>query len=129
VGVGGVGLASLTGGEHPRPRGQLRRHVDDVLPVGQQPEGDVAADAVAALDRPDAVRPGAHVLAELREPGRVGGEPPTAQHGLVVGHHLDRHRPLVRVHPNDHASRLDHRRPPLLELVGCRAKEGTATSS
>jgi hypothetical protein len=29
VGVGGISLAALTGREHPRPGGQLRRDVDD----------------------------------------------------------------------------------------------------
>ena len=57
VGVGGVGLAALPGGEHPRPRGQLRWDVDDGLAVGEQPLGDVPADAVAALDRPDPLGP------------------------------------------------------------------------
>ena len=57
VGVGGVGLAALTGREDPRPGRQLRRHVDDLLAIGEQPHRDVAADAAAALDRPDPVRP------------------------------------------------------------------------
>jgi hypothetical protein len=30
--VGGVGLAALPGGEHASSRGQLRWHVDDLLP-------------------------------------------------------------------------------------------------
>ena len=57
VGVGGVGLAALAGREDPGPRRQLRRDVDDLLAIGQQPQRDVAADAAAALDRPDPVRP------------------------------------------------------------------------
>ena len=56
VRVDRVGLAALAGGEHPHPRGQLRRHVHHGLAVGDQPLGDVPADAVAALDRPDPVR-------------------------------------------------------------------------
>ena len=35
VRVGGVGLAALPGGEHPRPGRQLRGHVDDLFAVGQ----------------------------------------------------------------------------------------------
>jgi len=52
VRVGGVGLAALTGGEGAHPRGQLRRDVDDLLAVGQEPQRDVPAEAVAALDGP-----------------------------------------------------------------------------
>ena len=54
-GVDRVGLAALAGGEHPHPRRQLRRHIHHRLAVGDQPLGDVPADAVAALDRPDPV--------------------------------------------------------------------------
>ena len=35
---------------------------------------------------------------------QVGGEAATIQDGFVGGHHLDRDRPLVRVHP-DHDGR------------------------
>jgi hypothetical protein len=52
--VGGVGLATLTGGEHSGPRRQLRRLVDDLLAVGEEPGGDVFADAGTSLDRPGA---------------------------------------------------------------------------
>jgi hypothetical protein len=50
-----VGPAALAGGEHPRPRGQLRRHLQDGLTVGDHALGDVLADAVAALDRSNPV--------------------------------------------------------------------------
>ena len=63
VGVDRVGLAALAGGEHPRPGGQLRRHVHHGLAVGDQALSDVPADAVAALHRPDPLRVPA---AELR---------------------------------------------------------------
>jgi hypothetical protein len=35
VRIGGVGLAALAGGKHPRPGRQLGRHVHDLLAVGQ----------------------------------------------------------------------------------------------
>ena len=57
VRIGGVGLAALPGGEHPRPRGQLRRDVDDLFAIGQEPVRHVPPDARTSLDRPDAVRP------------------------------------------------------------------------
>jgi hypothetical protein len=50
-GDGRVALGSVTGGEHPDPCGELRRHIDDGLAVVDQPVRDVLADAVAALDR------------------------------------------------------------------------------
>jgi hypothetical protein len=37
MGVGCVGLAALSGAEHPSPRGHLRRNVDHGLIVGEQP--------------------------------------------------------------------------------------------
>ncbi len=55
VRVDGIGFAALAGVEHPRPRRQLRRHVDHGLTIGDQALGEVPADSVAALDRPDAV--------------------------------------------------------------------------
>ena len=57
VRVGGVGLAALPGVEHPHPRGQLRRHVQHRLAVGEQPLRERPADAVSALDRPHPPRP------------------------------------------------------------------------
>ena len=53
VRVGRVGLTGLGGVEQPGSRGQFRRHVEHGLAVGDQALGDVPADAVAALDRPD----------------------------------------------------------------------------
>jgi hypothetical protein len=35
----------------------LKRHVDDLLAVREQPRRDVPPDPAAALDRPDALRP------------------------------------------------------------------------
>ena len=53
--VSGVGLAALTGGEYPCPRGQLRGYIKNGFAVGHQALSDVPADAVAALDRPHPV--------------------------------------------------------------------------
>jgi hypothetical protein len=57
VRVGGVGLAALPGVEHPRPGGQLGRHVDHALPVGQQPRRDRPPDPVRAVHGPGALWP------------------------------------------------------------------------
>jgi hypothetical protein len=54
--AGRVGLAAVTGGEHPHLRRQLRRHAGDHLAVMDQAVRQVPADAVAALHRPDPVR-------------------------------------------------------------------------
>jgi hypothetical protein len=89
VGVGSVGFAALPRGEHPRPGGQLRRHVDDLFAVGEQPMGDVPADALAALDRPDPLRPLFGVLVHRRVAVPAGAETAGAEDGLVTGHHLD----------------------------------------
>jgi hypothetical protein len=105
VRVGGVGLATLTGGEHPRPRRQLRRDVHHLFTVAEQPGGDVPADALAALDRPHPIRPPLRVLQHRSVAVAVGAEPPTADGDLLAGHYLDRGRALVRVYPDHHAIR------------------------
>jgi hypothetical protein len=55
VGVDRVGLAALAGVEHPHPRRQLGRHIQDSFAVGDQALGDVAADPGATLDGPNAI--------------------------------------------------------------------------
>ena len=98
VGVGGVGLASLTGREHPRSRGQLRWHIDHLLAGSKQPDRDVVTDPVAALDRPhtslavglDPV----DVTGHVGEATFVGVVTAAAQDGLLGVHDLDRGRPL-----------------------------------
>ncbi|MEV6101500.1 hypothetical protein [Nocardia sp. NPDC051981] len=51
-----VGFASVADGEHPHLRRQFRGHVDDGLPVGDQPVRHMPADTVATLDRPHTLR-------------------------------------------------------------------------
>jgi hypothetical protein len=108
VGVGGVGLAALSGGEYPRPGRQLRWNVDHLLAVGEQPGGDVSADALAALDRPDPIWPLLGVLDRRRMAGPVGAEAAAAEDRLVAGHHLDGGRAFMRVHADDHPVRPAH---------------------
>jgi hypothetical protein len=67
VRVGGVGLAALSGGENPCPRGQLGWHIDDVLANGHKPVRGVPTDALASLDRPHPVRPLLGVSGHCRE--------------------------------------------------------------
>jgi hypothetical protein len=88
--TGRVGLAPLAGGEDPGPGGQFRGHIDDRFTIGDQALRDVAADAVAALHRPDAVP-------ELPARGQhrpvavpVSAEPAPGQHLLPVVNDLDR---------------------------------------
>jgi hypothetical protein len=108
--VGGVGLASLTGGEHSRPLQQFRRHVHHRLPVGDQAPGDVPADAVAALDRLRPVRMpasrGQHqVVATL-----IGAEPARIENRSPVVDDFDGCRALVRIHSDCHSARAPPRR-------------------
>jgi hypothetical protein len=90
VGVGGVGLATLTGREHPGSRGQLGWDVDHPFAVGEQPVGDVLADAGTAFDRPQPVRPLPAVAQQRGVAGPIGAEPATPVDGLGRRHHLDR---------------------------------------
>jgi hypothetical protein len=85
----------LAGGEHAGPGGQFRGHVQDGLAVGDQPLGDVPADAGAALDGPDVVL----VLTAGGEQGlvavTVGAEPALADGLFAVIDDLDGRRTLV----------------------------------
>jgi hypothetical protein len=85
-----IGLATLSGGEDPCSGGQLGWDVDDLFAVGQEPVGDVLADAGAALDSPDPVRPLPAVAQHRVVSVTVGAEPAAAQDDLVRVHHLDR---------------------------------------
>jgi len=63
VGVVGVGLAAVSGVEHPaRGGGRLRRNVAQVLAVGQQPLSQRPPRAVVAFDRPGPLSPGCELL-------------------------------------------------------------------
>jgi hypothetical protein len=128
VRVRGVGLAALPGREHPRPSRHPRWHVDNLLTVSEQPHRDVPADAVASLDGPDPVRPSLHELGHRLEPGHVGAEPTTVEDRLIGGHHFDRHRPFVRIHPDHDPFRCCHLVLLRSEPMGT-GREGTAATS
>ncbi len=55
VRVDGVGFAAVAGGVDPYLRGEFRGDVEDGFTVVDQSVREVAADAVAALDRPDPI--------------------------------------------------------------------------
>jgi hypothetical protein len=97
-----------------------------MLPVGEQPPGDVPADALAALDRPGALRPLFRGRDHRPVSGSVGGVPATAKNNLITSHDLDRGRAFVRIHTDDHSAHLS---PPCSILLGSPGKQGTATSS
>ena len=56
-----------------------------LLTVGDQPAGDVPADALASLNRPGPLRPAPHRPAHRPVPGHVSAIPPATQHSLVRG--------------------------------------------
>jgi hypothetical protein len=120
-----------------RPGRQLRWDVEHLLAIGQQPVRDVPPDLVTALDRPDPTGPLLGVGEQRPVAGRVGGEPATADDGLIAGHDLDRDRALVWVHP-DHDPRgwavlgalfVHLWCLPTSNLMGLSSGEGNATSS
>jgi hypothetical protein len=103
VGTGDIGLAAMPGVEHPGPGGQLGRHVQHPLGVGEQPPGDRRSHPVGALHRPHPVRPLPGEAQHRPIAGGAGGERTDRPQHLPV----DRHRPLVRgpsrsppVHPS-----------------------------
>jgi hypothetical protein len=87
--VDGIGLATLARGEYPHPGRELRRHIHDRFPVSDQALGDVAADAVAALDGPGSVwmpaAEGEHLLVSVA----VGAKPAPIHDPFAVIDDLD----------------------------------------
>lgn len=75
MGVVGISLAVMAGVEEPHPRGELGRHVNDLLAVLEKPLSQRTSDTVGSFDRPDPFRPGLRVGAHRRVSGLVGGEP------------------------------------------------------
>jgi hypothetical protein len=104
VGIGGISLAALPGREHPHPRGQLGRHVDDSLPVSDQSLSQVPPDPGASLDRPHPLRPSRDGVPHRPVAIAAGGIPAAAQYPLPAVDYLDRRRRLMRVHPDDHTT-------------------------
>ena len=108
-----VALSALTAGEHSGLGGQLRRHVDHDFAIGDKPLGDVPANAVAPLDRPDSLRIPPAQSEHRLVAAAISAEPAASQHSLPAVDDLDRRRPLVRVHPDDDLShqRFSSRKP------------------
>ena len=63
---------------------------------------DRAADTVGSLDRPHPIRIAGDGVEHLDEPVIGVHESSPREHRLVRGHHHDRVRRLVRIHPDDH---------------------------
>jgi hypothetical protein len=97
------------------------RHVEHVLPVGQETLGQRAAGAVAALDRPGPLGPGRHVSTRRGIAGLVGAEPPARQQPFSVVDDLDGRRQLVGIDPDEHPR---HRQTP--RLIGPAVGAGRA---
>jgi len=90
-----VGLAALSGGEHPGPRRQLRGNVHHRLPVGDQTLREMTAHALAAFHRPQPLRPLASRGQQLPVTLPVGAEPADRQHSFLLVENLDRRGPLI----------------------------------
>jgi hypothetical protein len=58
------------------------------------------SEVTAPLDRPHTVWERGDVMPHRGRPGLVGAIAATAEDRLIARHHLDRHRALVRVHPD-----------------------------
>jgi hypothetical protein len=88
----------------PGPGRQLRRHVHDGFAVGDQALRDVSADAVAALDRPQAIFVSASGGEHRFVAGGVGAEAALPDRLLTLVDDLDGRGPLVRIHADDDLS-------------------------
>ena len=116
-----VGLAVVPGVQRPGPGRELRRDVDDVLAVGQQPLRQRPAGTVAALHRPRPLGVAGDVFAHRRVPGLVRGEPAGRQDRLLVVDDLDGRRQLVGIDPDEHPRHDLPCLPPSLSMDAGRA--------
>jgi hypothetical protein len=94
----------LTRVEHSCPGRQLRGYVHHDLAVGDQALGEVFADAVAALDRPDPVLMLPAEFEHRLVAVVVGAEPPLREDLLAVADDLDRRGSFVGIHTDDDLS-------------------------
>jgi hypothetical protein len=106
VRVDRIRFAALPGGEYPHLGGELGGYVEHGLAVGDQPLGQVPADTVSALYRPQPLREPAAHSEHLPVAVLVSAEPARGQHGLALVDNLNRRRPLVRIHADDDASHV-----------------------
>jgi len=121
--VTGVALAAVSDVEDPRPRRELRRNVEDLLPVGDQALRELNTHPAGAFDRPGPLGP------TLRQPDHVSvasavvADLQRRELVLSVVEHGHRVGTLGRVHPDHHHGHLS---PP--PSVGT-ASTGRPTSS
>jgi hypothetical protein len=90
-------------------------------PPASSPLGDRPADPVSALDRPHPLRPLPGEPEHAPVAAGIGAERAGRAQHLAGVAGLDRHRPLVRVHPDHHAV---HHRPPHLDPTGHISEDG-----
>jgi hypothetical protein len=111
-----VVLIRLARRQHPNPRSQHRRHIDDVFTAGNQLLGQQVAEPTGGLDRPHPDAVTVNVSGPVQEPSNLI---PVRRDRQLTQHHLslvDRNRRvgcLVRIDPN----RGDHHQPPCMGHV------------
>jgi hypothetical protein len=87
---------------HPGPGGQFGWHVQYPFAAGQQPLRQRPPDPVGAFHRPRPPGPLPRVGQQLPVAAHIGTEPALGPQNLPAVPGLDRHRQLVRIHPDDH---------------------------
>ena len=102
VRIPGIGLAVVAGVEEPDPGSQLGRHVHHLLARLEEPLCQGSTGAVAALERPDPLRPSLCIVPHRGVAGLVGAEPAGTEQRLVPVDDLDGGRELVGIDPDDH---------------------------
>ena len=118
--VGVVGLAAAATTQRADPGGQLGRHVEHRLALGDQPLRQPGTHPAGTLHRPDPVPVRAGERLHRPVAGPVIDEPLLGQHPLVGVDHHQRVARLVRIDP-DHNSRPSTH-PPQLEWTARRAE-------
>ena len=101
-----VGLATITGGEDPHLRRQLRWDVQDGFAVMYETVRNMFPDAVTALHRPHPIRELPTSGKHLAVPDLVRAVATLAQRSTAPVDDLDRRRALVRIHPDDHTRHI-----------------------
>ncbi|HEX7269602.1 MAG TPA: hypothetical protein VF256_19560 [Streptosporangiaceae bacterium] len=101
-GIVGIVLIGVPGLQQPHPGGQLGRHIQHLLPGGNQLLGQQMPQPVRALHRPGPLRPPHRPRQQLLRLGRASIYPQLAQRLLAHADRYRRGRALARADPDHH---------------------------
>jgi hypothetical protein len=104
IGIRAVGLAATPATECPDPSGQLRRHVQDLFVLRDQPLRQAGPDTPGPLDSPDVIAPATGELLHLAIADAVVREPLLGQDLLLAINHHQGVARLVGIDADDNST-------------------------